>query len=440
MLSLFPGKSRGRLRDVFTTVDWYFLGLRLLIAAGGLMWLLLLRLGDAQRQAAIWTLAVYLCFSVFLYACILRWPERIRQFYLVAVLVDTGLVYALVRFVGENRGSYFTMFYLLIAVSSFYFGSTIGFGIAFLASALYAQIYLVDFRPDLYPLGEFVLRISFLLLTAMSMGLLSEREKRDKAMIRQLNEELTRKNATLEQAYRYLSLGRLSAGIAESVNNPTSILAGRIELMLVEATRHSLPEAVIRDLEVVAKNAQRIGTVARSLLVFSRRQPYEPRPVKLNEIIEDALLLMEGEFEGHRIVVKKELAEGLPLINGDPQSLNEVLVNLLSNAVDALPNGGTIQIITRANGGEGGVVECVVADDGVGIPPEYLERVFEPFFSTKSDRSGVGLGLSTSLRIMKRHGGLIRVGSEPGHGSTFTLTLPVLGPQMRGSEDDRGTA
>jgi signal transduction histidine kinase len=427
MPRLFPDNVRGRLHDLFSPVDWYFLGLRLLIAAGGLMWLRFFPLGDVQREAATWTFTGYLLFSVLLYASILRWPERIRSFYLMAVLVDTGLVYALVRSVGQNRGSFFIMFYLLIAISSFYFGWATGLGIAFLASALYTHIYLIDTKPGLYPLGDFILRTSFFLLIAVSMAFLAEREKRDKARIRELNEELTRKNAILEQAYRYLSLGRLSAGIAERVNNPTSILVGRIELLLMEARRHNLPEAAIKDLEVVAKHAQRIGAVAKSLLAFSQRQPYEPRPVHLNDVIEDALLLMEAEFEGRQIIVKKQLSSALPLINGDRHGLNEVMVNLLSNAVDALPKGGTIQITTRANGGGRGAVECVVADDGSGIPPEHLERIFEPFFSTKSDRGGIGLGLSTSLRIMKQHGGLIQVSSDPRNGSRFTMTFPVVG-------------
>ena len=195
----------------------------------------------------------------------------------------------------------------------------------------------------------------------------------------------------------------------------------------MEARQQGLPETMMRDLEVLAKHVYRIGAVARSLLAFSRRQPYEPQPVDMNEVIEDALLLMEAEFEQQCIAVKKELSGSLPLIKGDRQSLNEVLVNLLSNAVDALPKGGTIRITTRTNGGGRGFVECVIADDGVGIPREHLDRIFEPFFSTKTDRGGVGLGLSTSLRNMKEHEGLIRAESQPGNGSAFTLTFPVLG-------------
>jgi len=418
---------RDRLQGTFSTVDWYFLALRLLVAAGGGVWLISIQLGEAPRAAATRALTGYVIFSILLYAAIVRWPERIRQLYLMAVFVDTVLVYVLVRFVGENRGSYFILFYLLIAVSSFYFGSAIGLGFAVLASVLYVHIYLTGGRPAPYPWHDFALRVSFLLLTGLSLGLLSEREKRDRVKIQELNEELIRKNVILEQAYRYLSLGRLSAGIAESVNNPISILMGRIDLLLREARQHALPRAVVADLEVAARHAQRVAMVAKSLLAFSRRQTCERRPVNLNEIVEEALLLMEPEFGRHGIVLKKELAGALPLINGDRHSLNEVMVNLLSNAVDALPDGGTIRVATSADGSGGGVVECVVADDGVGIPREHLERIFEPFFSTKGDRHGVGLGLSTALRIMKQHGGLIRVESEPKRGTTFTMVFPVVG-------------
>lgn len=422
---------------IFSTVDWFFLGLRGLIAGGGLIAFLLFPvfffpLADAPRRAAAWAIAGYLLSSAGLYIAILRWPERIRQCYLAAVLVDTALVYILVRWVGGNRGGFFILFYLLIAISSFYFGPILGLGVALFSSVLYTHVYLSDSGLDVYPLGDFILRISFFLLIAVSMAFLAERQKADSTRILELNEELTRKNAVLEQAYRYLSLGRLSSSIAESINNPAGILAGRVELLLAEAKEQGAPERMVRDLDVVAKHINRIGAVAKSLLAFSRQQHFEPSPIDLNEVIEEALLLMEAEFEGQRITVRKVLRPSLPLINGDRRGLNEVLVNLLSNAVDAMPEGGTIRIATAADGLAKGVVECVVADDGPGIPRQHLDRIFEPFFTSKSDPGRVGLGLPTCLRIMKQHDGLIRVESPPGGGSTFTLTFPFLSPHGGG--------
>lgn len=427
MRSLSPVSGRGSVRETFGDVDRYFLALRLLIAAGGLIWLLYFPFGDAEHRAAAWALAAYLLFSALLYGAIFLSPRWIRQWYLAAVLADAGLVYVLVGHVGHNRGSYFIMFYLLIAISSFYFGSAIGIGIAASVSALYAQIYFTDSGPGLYPWPDFACRALFYLLTAVSMGFLSDREKRDRRVIHDLNEELTRKNLILEQAYRYLSLGRLSAGIAESINNPTSIMTGRIDLVLKEARESGLPEERIRDLEVIARNAHRVAAVARSLLALSRRPSYQLRPVDLNGILADTLVLMEAQFAARRITILRQLSDSIPLIRGDREGLQEVIVNLLSNAIDALPTGGRIQVMTKLDGSETGSVECVVSDNGAGIPHDRLERIFEPFYSTKGARGGVGLGLSTSLRIMKEHGGLIRVSSEPGRGSSFSMMFPIAG-------------
>jgi signal transduction histidine kinase len=178
---------------------------------------------------------------------------------------------------------------------------------------------------------------------------------------------------------------------------------------------------------VLHRHAQRVARIAQGLLSFARQAPGEGRraPVDLNTLVEDTLLLIEKQVVKGGIAVKRTLDPGLPQVWGDENALQQVLMNLLTNARDALGAGGEIGIETGIAPGEAEAVRLVVRDTGPGIPPDVLPRIFDPFFTTKP--SGTGLGLSVSYGIVRDHKGTLEVESRPGEGTAFILTLAPLG-------------
>lgn len=244
------------------------------------------------------------------------------------------------------------------------------------------------------------------------------------------------------QAEKMAAVGTLAAGIAHEINNPIGIIASRVELMLMEARERGLSATVTKDLQVLEKHAGRVAKITQGLLSFSRQAPWKLAPVDVNQVVENTLLLVEKQLAKEGITLKKDLASDLPKIQGSQNHLEQVAVNLLTNAREAMPKGGTLRVSTAIRRGSliddpagddpiGGrtsiseqpKVEIQVGDTGPGIPSEVFPRIFDPFFTTK--QHGTGLGLSISYGIVQEHGGAIRVESRPGEGSTFIVQLPI---------------
>jgi len=226
------------------------------------------------------------------------------------------------------------------------------------------------------------------------------------------------------QAERLASLGRLSAGIAHEVNNPIGIICSRIEIMLLDAESQPLPGKLTEDLTVIHRHAERVARIAHGLLSFAREATGERAPVDLNHLVEDALLLIERQVSKLGIAIRRSLAPELPRVLGDDRALEQVLINLLTNARDALGPGGAITVETSVVPERPEAVRLTVRDSSPGIPTDVLPRIFDPFFTTKTD--GTGLGLAISYGIVREHEGTIDVESSPGQGTTFTLTFPTL--------------
>ena len=220
------------------------------------------------------------------------------------------------------------------------------------------------------------------------------------------------------------ALGSLAAGIAHEINNPIGIILSRIELMLMDIRDDGTPGQTTADLEVLHRQATRLGHIAQGLLSFGRHHHPERGPVDLTEVVEDTLLLTGKQLGRDGIHIVTDLDPGLPRVWGDATALEQVLMNLLLNARDAMPAGGTLRIETRQASAPAGAVQLCVADTGSGMPPEVLARIAEPFFTTKA--TGTGLGLSVSYTIIREHGGTVQADSGPGRGTTFTITLPVM--------------
>jgi hypothetical protein len=235
--------------------------------------------------------------------------------------------------------------------------------------------------------------------------------------------ELLRQRQVLYQSEKMAALGTLAAGIAHEMNNPLGIITTRIEVMLLDAEQQGLPPEVVEDLQVLHRASQRVAKIAASLRSFARQAPAERMTIDLNGVVEETLLLMEKPLAADKIRVSARLDRTLPPISGDSLTLSQVLMNLLTNAREAMPEGGEIRIATEPVAERPGWIRLLVADTGHGIPAEELSRIFDPFFTTK--RSGTGLGLSVTYGIIHDHGGTVDVQSQPGRGTTFTLTLPT---------------
>ncbi len=218
------------------------------------------------------------------------------------------------------------------------------------------------------------------------------------------------------------ALGTLAAGIAHELNNPIGIILSRLEVMLLEAEDQHLAAESLADLQVLHRHAERLGRIAQSLLSFGRQRQRDHEAVDLADVVEDALLLAGKQLSRERIDVLTALDHGLPRVSGDATALEQVLMNLLLNARDAMPAGGTLRIETSLAPALSGGIRLVVSDTGCGMSPDVLARLAEPFFTTKP--AGTGLGLSVSYRIIREHGAEVDVSSEPGRGTTFTITFP----------------
>ena len=224
------------------------------------------------------------------------------------------------------------------------------------------------------------------------------------------------------QADKLAALGTLSAGIAHEINNPIGIITSRVEVMMLEAEESALPAEVRKDLEVILRHARRVAAITQGLLSFSRQSSGARTPVNLNRIVEEIVDLARKDMSRARVSVVLKLDERLPVIVADANAIGQVVLNLLTNARGAMPDGGEITVET-SHMPSARTVRLAVRDTGTGIPPEILPKIFDPFYTTKLD--GTGLGLSISHGIMDEHRGEIEVRSEGGKGSTFTLIFPL---------------
>ena len=235
--------------------------------------------------------------------------------------------------------------------------------------------------------------------------------------------QLQRQRETLYQTEKLAALGTLSAGIAHEMNNPLGIITSRIEVMLLDAEEHNLPAQVLEDLQVLHRATQRVARIATNLRSFARQTPREHARVDLNAVVQETLLLMQKPLEVDGIRLTTRLDSALAPILGDASTLQQVLLNLVTNAREAMASGGEIRIETSPAAAPVGWVQLVIDDTGPGISPEELLKVFDPFYTTK--KTGTGLGLSVSYGIIQDHHGTVDVQSVPGRGTTFVLAFPA---------------
>jgi len=233
-----------------------------------------------------------------------------------------------------------------------------------------------------------------------------------------IEEQELKYNQLALQTDKLSSLGRLAAGIAHEINNP---LAG-VLLYSSNLARKTEEGSQMREgLDIIIHETIRCRKIIQELLDFSREREPQKDPFIINEIVEKSLAIMENEFLLNRVEVVKDLAEDLPLVMVDGNQLEQVFVNLLINCVEALSGGGRIEITSGRNDDDE-LVTVEISDDGPGIPKQEIDKIFEPFFSTKS--TGTGLGLSVSYGIVRKHGGRILVENGLHGGARFRVEIP----------------
>jgi two-component system NtrC family sensor kinase len=230
--------------------------------------------------------------------------------------------------------------------------------------------------------------------------------------------------AQLAQTDKLSSIGLLAAGVAHEINTPLAVISSYAQMLSKQMRGDARLGPV---LEKITQQSFRAAEIANGLLNFSRTSTTEFRETHLNQVIRDTLSLLEHQFKTAQIDVDLDLTPDLPPIHGNAGKLQQVFLNLLLNAKEAMPGGGRLRVATLVNGH----VEALVSDSGAGIAPEHLKRIYDPFFTTKTtpkpgDKRGTGLGLSVSYGIIQEHAGKIHVESAIGAGTTFHLEFPLL--------------
>jgi two-component system NtrC family sensor kinase len=236
-------------------------------------------------------------------------------------------------------------------------------------------------------------------------------------------DELKRRQDLLVHSHKLRAVGTLTAGIAHEINNPLNNITIGAAMLKEDYDTLSDGERLARVDEIVGQ-ADRAERIVRNLLDFARESEAKTEQLALRPLLDETIRLAGNQLKMARVRITLTVPDNLPTIRGDRQQLHQVFLNLLLNAADAMPKGGTVAI-QAAVAETPGFAAVRVVDQGTGIPEHILENIFDPFFTTKTTGKGTGLGLSVSLGIVQQHGGHIKVASEVGHGTTVTVLLPV---------------
>ncbi len=395
------------IRSHLSPLDKILAVLRVVAIAGGLSWMVFSPLEPLQRHQLLVLFSMLCLYSSGLYLAIFFRPQLVSRFYLVAFLVDLWSLFFLVRLTGGIHSHFYLAFYLLVALHALYYGIWLGLGVACVATAVYLA------SDPLWYTGlswtDLALRIGFLFLVAASLGALSERERRMQVRMR--------------QAERLATIGRMTSMIAHEVRNPLSSISLNTELL-----RDALlqPESFVADKAVgladaILAETDRLSRVTDEFLQYMRMPTVKMATQQLNALIAELLQFLTQELAQRRVVVEQQLSPELPSVWCDVQQMRQVLLNVIRNAMESMPDGGMLRVSTVCAARD--AVVLTVSDTGVGIKRRQLRRIFEPFYTTKS--YGTGLGLAVVRQMVDAHGGAIRCDSQWGLGTTVTITLPV---------------
>jgi signal transduction histidine kinase len=431
------------------TEETSFVVLRALAMLGGMVAILLVP-HPPEHQPYLGSLAwSFVAYKVCLFAAIWAWPAKLRAILLASVCLDLAFVSLFVWFGGGAESHFYLLFYLLVALVAAQFTPWVGLATAGAAGGLYAVATMGHGAESDW--HHLVARVATFFLLAASLGYLSQRERMARARVEELNRILQENQTRLEDAYRELqaaqvrlvqserlaTIGQMSAKVSHEVRNPLSSISLNVELLEDElsALPHERRAEAGHLVRAIRSQVDTLSAVTEGYLGFARLPKPRLQEVSLGPVIADLADFVREELRARRVQLVVDAESGLPAVRVDPGQIRQALLNLIRNAAEAMPEGGTLTVRagtasgTRDSGrgvnqdSRARFVEVAVTDAGTGIAPEDLERVFEPFFTSKV--GGTGLGLAISREIVVEHGGTLVCESAPGNGATFRLTLPA---------------
>jgi two-component system sensor histidine kinase HydH len=226
----------------------------------------------------------------------------------------------------------------------------------------------------------------------------------------------------MERGERLAAVGNMAAAVAHEIRNPLNAVSMGIQRLRVEF-EPAPREEYLRMVDLVQGEVRRLNTIVEEFLSLARPMPLKREPIIVAGLLDDVLGLLESEAREAGIAVVREIPAGLPVLHADRDRIKQVLLNLVLNAIQAMPSGGTLEIGAAA---AGATLTVTVADTAGGIAPDLLPKVFDPYVTTKA--KGLGLGLAIARRIVEAHGGTIEAGSEPGRRTSFRFALPLDEP------------
>lgn len=359
-----------------------------------------------------------------------------RIFILVGlVVVITAMHYLTTTQKVQFHDIFRRLYYIPIVLGGLWFTLRGGLGAAIVISILFAPhvVFQWGHHPTTQP--EQYLEILLYNVIGFLTGFLSqqaqtqtlryqraaERLEESYAKLRRQADQILEIEENLRRVDRLSALGELSAGMAHEIRNPLGSIRGTAEIL-----QDGIPEDDPRYefTRILIKEVDRLNRVVQDFLNFAKPPVVEQESVNLEQCLDEVLLLVRPQLQNSAVAVEFEHT-CLPSIHGRPEQLRQIFLNLILNALQAMPGGGTLRITT---GVHHGLARVQLSDTGQGIAPEHLGKVFNPFFTTRGE--GTGLGLAITHRLMQGHGGRIEVSSRPGAGTTFTLTfpLPVVAP------------
>lgn len=316
------------------------------------------------------------------------------------------------------------LYYLPIVFAALSFGWLGGLATAAAATLCYIPHIMITWPNNLdYTINQYAEIVVFFLVGIIT-GILADRERKQRSQLQQTAEELgqvyRKLQASFEQlkrADRLSAIGELAASLAHEIRNPLASIEGAVDILEkssgAEENRHEF-------LHIIKKESRRLNRLLTNLLDFGRLRPPRVRLVEVHKVVQSVVSLAAHTGQQSRIRLETDIPDGLPMIEVDTEQLQQVILNLTLNAIQAMPGGGKIVLSARQQGAE---VAIRIVDQGNGIGEQDVEKIFDPFYTTK--RAGTGLGLSVAHQIVTQHGGVIRVRRNPDRGMTFTVLLPL---------------
>jgi len=416
--------------------DIAFISLRIIIFCGGVAWLIFSEISQKTAEDVSKVFIYFIIYTVFIYLWLFFSPKEKKTIYGFSLFFDLLFALLLIRTTGGfSSPFFFNGFYLITALYSFYYGTITSIIVATIASLLSLLSGNLDFEKLHWT--DFSVRIAFLFLLALPLGMLSQKLKKDKGKIENLNrdlkgyiEELRNIQGRLVQVEKLSALGRLTADVAHEIRNPLTSIGGfarRLDKKIAEFTKEK------EYIDIIISEVDRLERILKDVLTFSREAKFYMEYQEINSVIKESLQTFADVCSEQSILIEEKLDPSLPPVLVDKEQIRLAVNNLISNAIDAMPKGGTLGINTYIEElHDVNFVVVEITDTGFGIPEGKLDMIFEPFYTTKEIGVGTGLGLSICKKIIDEHNGLVKVESKLDKGTSFKLFFPYQSKEDEG--------